>query len=159
MAEYSTSADQIVNPGESVTFDLAPSPCNRGFVRHRDGSGNFLLSGWMPSFGFHSGCQCSRNKSAQYSVNFSGNISVPTGGTAGEISLALALDGATLPDGVMIVTPAAVEEYFNVNAMSSVDIWRGCCETVTVRNISDQAIQVRAGASINFARPDLIVTY
>lgn len=161
MAEYSTSADQIVNPGESVIFDLAPSPCNRGFVRHRNGSGNFLLFGWLPSLGWglRGGCQCGRSKSAQYSVNFGGNIAIPTGGTAGEISLALALDGSTLPDSIMVETPTALEAYSNVNTTTPVDIWRGCCETITVRNTSDQAIQVRAGASISFTRPDLAVTY
>lgn len=156
MAEYSTSVDQTVNPGESVIFDLAPVPCTRGFVRHRSGSGNFLLSGWLPA---NRCARCSRNSSAQYSVNFGGNIAVPTGGTAGEISLALSLDGSTLPDSVMVVTPAAVEEYFNVNTTTPVDVWRGCCETIAVRNISEQAIQVRAGASISFNRPDLVLSY
>ncbi len=154
MAEYSTSADQTVNPGESVTFDLAPVPCNRGFVRWRSGSGNFLLAGTVPN----RGCRC-RNRSARYSVTFGGNIGVATGGTAGEISLALALDGSTLPDGIMTVTPAAVEEFFNVSRSITADIWAGCCETITVRNISEQPITVRAGATISFDRPDLMVSY
>lgn len=155
MAEYSTSIDQTVNPGETVTFDLAPSPCNRGFVRHRNGSGNFLLAGVVPNRG---GCRC-RAKSAKYDVVFGGNIAVATGGTAGEISLALALDGSTLPDGIMTVTPAAVGDFFNVGRHVMADIWSGCCETIAVRNISDQPITVQAGASIAFSRPDLVVSY
>lgn len=157
MAEYSTSADQVVNPGASVIFDQVVVPCNRGFVRHRGGSGNFLLSGWLPNRGCR--CACARNRSAQYSVNFGGNIAVNTGGTAGEISLAFALDGSTLPDSLMIQTPAAVEEYANVGTTNAVEVWRGCCENVSVVNTSDQAILVRAGAHINFSRPDLSVTY
>lgn len=156
MTEYSTSVDQVVNPGESVIFDQAPVPCNRGFVRHRSGSGNFLLSGWLPRRG---GCQCSRNRSARYLVAFGGNIAVNTGGTAGEITMNLALDGSTLPDSLMAVTPAAVEEYFNVGTSNVVEVWNGCCETISVRNTSDQPILVRAGAHIGFARPDLTVTY
>ena len=92
-------------------------------------------------------------------MNFGGNIAVATGGTAGEISLALSLDGSTLPDSIMTVTPAAVEEFFNVSRTINVDIWNGCCETIMVRNITEQPITVRAGATITFDRPDLRVTY
>ena len=53
MAEYSANALQTVNPGETVIFTEAPVPCNRGFVRHRDDTGVFILSGWLPS-GRHS---------------------------------------------------------------------------------------------------------
>lgn len=153
MAEYSASAIQVVNPGESVVFTEAPVPCTRGFVRHRDESGNFLLTGWVPT----RGCGC-RSKSANYLVDFGANISIPTGGTVGPISLAIAIDGATIASSEMIVTPAAVDEYFNVSRAINAEIWRGCCETVTVRNTSDQPIQVQ-DANIIFSRPDLAVTY
>ena len=153
MAEYSASAIQTVNPGESIVFTDAPVPCKRGFVRHRDGSGSFLLSGWIP----RRGCGC-RADSANYLVDFGANISVPEGGTVGAISVAFAIDGNTIPTTEMIVTPAAVDEYFNVSRAANVDIWRGCCETVSVRNLSDQPIQV-SDANIIFARPDLSVTY
>ena len=147
MAEYSASAVQIVNPGESIVFTESPDPDRRNFVRHRDDSGNFLLSGWMPN-----SCCCKRN--AEYLVDFGCNISIPEGGTVGEISLAISLDGATLPSSTMKATPAAVEEYFNVSRAINVDIWRGCCETVTVRNTSDQPVQVES-ANIIFNRTDL----
>lgn len=155
MAEFIANA-QTIAPGESVVFETS-SPCRRGFVRHRDGSGNFLLSGWVPAF--RAGCPCmNQNRSAEYLVDFGANIAIPTGGTVGEISIAIALDGSTLPDSVMTVTPAAVEQYFNVSRAINVDIWRGCCETVTVRNVSDQPILLNAG-NIIFSRPDLSVTY
>lgn len=155
MAEYSANAVQVVNPGEAIVFTETPVPCRRGFVRHREGAGNFLLSGWVPS---RSGCGCRRAKSAEYLVDFGANISIPTGGTAGEISVAIQIDGATVPSTQMIATPAAVNEYFNVSRAVNVSVWNGCCEAVSIVNTSDQAIQVQ-NANVLFSRPDLAVTY
>ena len=155
MAEYSANALQVVNPGEAIVFTASPSPCKRGFVRHRDETGNFILSGWAPT---RYGCRCNQNGSVEYLVDFGANISIPTGGTVGEISVAIAVDGTTVPYSSMVVTPAAVEEFANVSRAVNVDIFRGCCETVTVRNTSDQPIQVQ-NANIIFSRPDLLVTY
>lgn len=152
MAEYSSSAVQTVAPNETVIFTESPVPCERGFVRHRDDSGNFLLSGYVPCKG---GC---RANSALYMVDFGANIAVPTGETVDSISLALTIDGATIPASVMTVTPAAVEEFFNVSRAINVQVWRGCCETVAVKNTSDIPILV-SGANIIFARPDMSVTY
>lgn len=155
MAEYSANAVQTVNPGESIIFTES-TPCNRGFVRHRDGTGSFLLSGLVPNSCW-CGCLCNRNKAASYLVDFGANIAIPTGGTVGEISVAIAVDGATLPASTMIVTPAAVEQYFNVSRAINAEIWRGCCETVTIRNTSDQPILVQ-NANVIFSRPDLNIT-
>ncbi len=155
MAEYSANAVQTVNPGESVIFTDSPVPCERGFVRHRDDSGAFMLSGWMPNS--NCGCNCNRRNVANYLVDFGANIAIPEGGTAGEISLAIAVDGSTLPSSTMIVTPADTEEYFNVSRAINVQIWRGCCESVSIRNTSDQPILVQ-NANIIFARPDLNIT-
>lgn len=149
MSEFSANAIQVVNPGESIVFTESPVPNRNGLVRHRDDTGNFLLSGYIPQ----SGCGC-RNNSASYLVDFGANISIPTGGTAEAISVAIAVDGATLPATTMIVTPAAVDEYFNVSRAANVEVWNGCCETVTVRNTSSQPIQVQ-NANIIFSRPDL----
>lgn len=149
MAEYSANAAQVVNPGESVVFTESPVPCLKGLVRHRDGSGNFLLSGVIQN-GFRRGCCCSQ-QSVDYLVGFGANISIPTGGTPGAISLAIAIDGSTEPETTMTVTPAAVEESFNVSRSTNVQIWANCCETVTIRNISDQPITVE-NANITFVR-------
>lgn len=153
MAEYSANAIQVVNPGETVVFTETPVPCARGFVRHRDDSGNFLLNGWTP----RKACGC-RSASATYLVDFGANISIPEGGTVGPISLALIIDGATISSSTMIVTPAAVNEYYNVSRAINAQIWNGCCENLSVRNTSDQPIQVQ-NANIIFSRPDLGVTY
>lgn len=156
MAEYSANAIQTVAPGESIVFTDAPVPCARGFVRHRDGTGNFLLSGWTPSHGC--GCGC-KPKSANYLIDFGANIAIPEeGGTVEPISVAITIDGATLPASTMIVTPAAVGDYFNVSRAINAQVWHGCCETITVRNTSTQPILVQ-NANIILTRPDLTVTY
>lgn len=154
MAEYTANAAQTVNPGEVVVFTNTPVPCRRGFVRHREGTGNFLLSGWVPS---SYGCRCNRPNAANYLADFGANIAVPDGETVGPISLAITIDGATIPASTMIVTPAAVEEFFNVSRAINISVWRGCCETVAVRNTSAIPILVQ-NANILFSRPDLAIT-
>lgn len=151
--EFSNNLVQTVNPGESVIFTESPVPCTRGFVRHRDNTGNFLLRGNVRrnSYG------CCPN-SARYLVDFGANIAIPTGGTVAPISLALTLDDGTVPTTQMTVTPAAVEEFFNVSDATIVSVWHGCCQSLTVRNISDQPILVQ-NANVIFSRPDLNVTY
>lgn len=114
----------------------------------RDGSGNFLLSGWVPQN------VCGRVNNARYLVGFGANIAIPEGGTVGAISVAIAIDGSTEQETTMIVTPAAVEEYFNVGRQANIPIWRNCCETVSIRNTSDQPI-LMMNANILFDRPDL----
>lgn len=153
-AEYSAVTAQLVNPGESVIFTATEVPCRRGLIRHRDNTGNFLLVGYVPYLG---GCYCNRSNTANYMVDFGANIAIPTGSAVGEISLALAIDSSTIPGSTMIVTPAAVEQYFNVSRAINADIFRGCCETVTVRNTSAIPILVQ-NANIVFSRPDLFMS-
>ena len=157
MAEWSANASQTVNPGETVIFTETEVPCTRGFVRHREGTGDFVLAGWVPSRG-GCRCRCKQANSAIYNVGFSGNIAIPTGETVGEISLAITVNGTTIPSSTMIQTPAAVEEYANVSVEKAVPIWRNCCQTVAVRNTSSVPILVQ-NANITFSRPDLAVTY
>ena len=156
MAEYSANALQTVNPGETIVFTESPDPCRRGLVRHRDGTGNFLLSGWVPNIGC--GCRCRRQRSAEYLIDFGANIAIPTDETVGPISVALTIDGATIPASQMIVTPAAVEEFFNVSRAINAQIWNGCCESVAIRNTSDIPILVQNANAI-FSRPDLALSY
>lgn len=155
MAEWSANAVQTVNPGESVVFTNNPVSCKRGFVQNRADTGSFLLSGWVPNNMRR--CCCNRNNSAVYLVEFGANIAIPTGGTVESISLAVTIDGTTIPSSQMILTPAAVEEYGNVSCAVNAQVWNGCCQTVTVRNTSEQPILVQ-NANIIFSRPDLAVT-
>ena len=137
MTELTAPGDQVVNPGESVVFTQVPVPCNRGFVRHRLGSGNVLLAGKV----FRKPCGCFPNN-AQYALKFGANIGVPTGGTAEAITIAIAIDGSTIPSSQMEVTPAAVEQFFNVNRDIVAEVWSGCCETINIRIRSSQTITV-----------------
>lgn len=155
MAEWTSTASQTVNPGESVIFSDNPVPCNRGFVKHRDESGTFYLSGWTPQRNCACGCRAS---SATYLVDFGANVSIPEGGTVGPISLAFQLEGDTLPSTTMTVTPAAVEQAWNVSRAANVQVFRQCgCATFAVRNTSTQPIVISA-ANVIFARPDLAIT-
>lgn len=151
MPEYSAVAAQTVNPGESIVFSLDSTDFCSQFVRHRDETGNFLLSGFVPN---RRRTCCCKPRTAEYLVDFGANIAIPTGGTVGEISVALAVDDTTIPASLMAVTPAAVEERFNVSRAITVPIWQGCCQTVSIRNTSDQPIEV-TNANVIFARPDL----
>jgi hypothetical protein len=143
MAEFSANALQTVNPGESIVFTENPVPCTKGLVRHRDGTGAFLLSGRSNNC-----CPC---RSVNYLVDFGANIAVPTGETVGPISVAITIDGATIPGSEMTVTPAAVEEFFNVSRAINAKIWNGCCESVSIRNTSEIPILVQ-NANVIFTR-------
>ena len=154
MAEFSANQLQTVNPGETVIFTESPVPCRRGLIRHRDDTGNFLLVGYIPR---QYGCRCQRQQDANYLVDFGANIAIPTGGTVEAISLALSVDGATVPSSNMIVTPAAAEQFFNVSRAINVAVFGGCCESLAVRNTSTQPILVQ-NANIIISRPDLAVT-
>ena len=130
MAEFTAIALQTVEENQNVLLTETPICPTRGII-HREGSGIVRVSG--------AGSQ----SRARYLVSFSGNIQIPTGGTVGEISVAIAIDGEPLASTQMIVTPAAVENFFNVSAQVYIDVTCGCCATVAVENTSDQAIEVQ----------------
>lgn len=134
MAEYSAIADQIVQPGADIVFTETRVNCNRGLIRHRDGSPNFLLSGAVR-------CRC--KQCADYYVSLGANVSIPTGGTAEPITLAIAVNGSADPASTIEITPTAANEYTSVSRCIDIPIWAGCCETLTVRNTSTQPIQVK----------------
>lgn len=145
-AEYSANAAQVVPANGSVIFTESPVPCNRGLIYHRDGSGLFRL---VNRFFRQNIMQCWRRNS-NYEVTFHANISIPTGGTVGEIELAVFVDGEEDPSSIMSFTPAAVEVAGNVGATVIATVPYVCgCSTVSVRNISDQAITVE-NANITF---------
>ena len=155
MAAFGNNTVQTVAANGTIITPNVIVPCNRGFVRYRDGI--FTLSSWTP-FNDDYSCPCYSNDSALYDVHVKANIAVPTGGTAEEISIALALNGTVMPLSRMRVTPAAVEEYFNVSVDMPVEVWSGCCQSVSIINTSTQDILVDT-PSISFSRPDLAVTY
>ena len=121
---------QTVLVGANVLFTDTIVP-GKACTLHRIGSGLVTLKGVTD--------QCR----ARYKVSFGGNIAVPTGGTVEAISLALAIDGEPIASTTMTVTPAAVENFFNVFGAVYLDIPRGCCSQISVRNINTQSIEVQ----------------
>lgn len=139
MAESTANAIQTVNPGETVIFTLNNYAGGCPGIFHRNETGEFLIQGG-PNNG---GCCCCNNNTREVLTSFGANIAIPTGGTVEEISLAIAVDGTTLPYTTMRVTPATVEEYWNVSRTTNVPIWRNCCQSVSIRNTSTQPILVQ----------------
>lgn len=158
LCEFSNNALQTINPNASAIFTETEVPCERGLILHRDGTGSFLAKGAVRN---NVGCVCRYNqnsRTAKYLVEFGANIAVPTGQTVGEISVAIAVNGTVIPSSQMIVTPAAVEEFNNVSNAKVVEIYAGCCETVSIVNISDIPILMQ-NANVVISRPDLYMSY
>ena len=128
--EIIANAIQTVPANQNVYFTDTVI-CGNASIGHRDDSGLVTLRGVTN--------QCR----ARFMVTFGGNIAIPTGGTVGPISLAIAINGEAVPATTMIVTPAAVEQYFNVKSSVFVDVPRGCCLNISVTNTSDEAINVQ----------------
>lgn len=128
--EIIANALQEVAANQNVYFTDEVTSGNCA-ITHRDDSGLVTLRGLT--------CQCR----ARFKVSFGGNIAVPATGTAGPISLAIAIDGEAVRPTTMTVTPAAVSEFFNVFSSVFIDVPKGCCLTVSVQNISAVAIDVQ----------------
>ena len=138
MAEYVSVATQEVASNGNVVFTNTAVK-GSGCIQHREGGGIITLRGLTN--------QCR----ARFFVDFSANIAVPTGGTAGAISLAIAISGEPVLSSQMISTPAAVEQFNNVSAGIYVDVPKGCCINIAVENTSGVAIDV-ANANIVVTR-------
>lgn len=130
MAEFTAAAVQTVAINQNVLFTETPVFGGRG-IFHREGSGIVTARG-------NTG-QCR----ARYRVTFGANIAVPTGGTVGPISLAIAINGEALASSIMTVTPTVVASFFNVNRTIFVDAPCGCCTDISVENVSTQPILVQ----------------
>ena len=147
MAEYTYNPIQLVEPNQNVILNNN-IPCNRGYVLHREESGIVTLRGIVNN------PQCCF---ARYQVTFNGNIAVPEDGTVGPIAIALAIDGEPIQTSRAIVTPAAVDEYFNVTSTAFVTVPRGCCFNVAVENVSFGATAADAPTAINVQNANLVV--
>ena len=136
MAEYTNANIVSVAAGQNVPLTetaVNSKPC----IVHRAGAGLVTLRGMTN--------QCR----ARYKVSYGGNVAIPTGGTVGAITAALAVNGEALTSATATVTPAAVENYFNVYVSAQVSVPKGCCVTVAMKNTSAQAV--------NFANSNLTV--
>ncbi len=123
MAEFLANEVQTVDLNQPLLFN-ASIPCQKGYVFHEDGTGNFILRGITP------------NCFARYQVTFNGNIAIPTGGAVTPIALAISVNGEARPTSRAILTPAAVDEYGNVTSTAIITVPRGCCFNLAVRYIS-----------------------
>lgn len=134
MAEYRMNAVQTVPANGTIVFSNDFFPCNKGLIVHQDDSGLFQVRGIV------------NNPCAEYGklkINFGANVAIPTGGTIEPVTLAITVNGVTEPATTMISTPAAVEEYNNINREVEIPIPRGCCQNVAVTNTSTQTIEVQ----------------
>ena len=149
MAEFTYNPIQLVNPNQPVILNNS-IPCPKKYVVHRNESGIVTLRGIV-----NNTCGCF----ARYQVTFNGNIAVPEGGTAGPISVALAVDGEPVLTSRAIVTPAAADEYFNVTSTAIITVPKGCCSNVSVENTSESATPATVPApQINVQNANLTIT-
>lgn len=128
--EITANAIQTVPVGQNVQFTDTVTSGNCA-IMHREGSGLVTVKGNTN--------QCR----ARYKISFGGNIAVPTTGTAGPIQLAIAVDGETINSTIMFSTPGATNAYFNVFSAIFLDVPRGCCMSISVRNTSTQPVNVQ----------------
>ena len=124
MAEYLTR-DQVETVALNTPIPFLDSiRCPNGCVIHSSGSGIFILKGKT------------NNCFTRYELEFTGNISIPTGGAVTPIATAIVLSGEQQQGSRSIYTPAAVDEYGNVTSRATIDIPRGCCLNVSVEYVS-----------------------
>lgn len=152
MAEFTKNEVQTVLANQVVTLNTTIG-CNKGYVYHRNGSGIVTLRGITP------------NCFARYQVTFNGNIAVPSTGTVGPISVAIAIDGEPILTSRAIVTPAAVatepptqENFFNVTSTAIINVPKGCCLNVSVENTSEGATPTDPAPAILVQNANLTVS-
>lgn len=128
--EITANSVQTVATEQNILYTetvVAGNQC----ILHREGSGIVKLRGLTN--------QCR----ARFKITFNGNIAIPTSGTVGAISAAIAISGEPVAATNMIVTPAAGENYFNIASVTFVDVPSGCCTDISVKNTSTQNILVQ----------------
>lgn len=129
MAEFTAVATQTVAQNSNIIWTDTPVPGNCSIV-HREGSGLVTLRA-LPNG------QCR----SRFKVTFGANLAAVTAAFA--VSLAVAINGEPVSSSTMIVTPAAVGEYFNVNSSVYLDIPTNCCSQISVENTSAQSVSIQ----------------
>lgn len=128
--EITANALQTVQANQNVIF-TDTAVCGSNSIMHREGSGLVTLRGLTD--------QCR----ARFKVYFSGNVAIPAGGAVAPITLAIALNGEGVGPTTMISTPAAAEEFNNIASFIYVEVPRGCCYQLSVKNIGAAPIDVQ----------------
>ena len=144
-SEYSYPLTQVVAADENILFLNGDRCCKRGYILHNNTSGVFRLKGICKN--------CATR--AVYKVNFHANVAVAPaadGGVLEPVTLALTQNGETMLNTVSTVTPAAIGDLWVINFETLIELPCGCCDTISVRNISaTTAIEVE-NANILFER-------
>ena len=133
MAEFTYNPIQEIEPGAAAQLTKTIG-CNKGYIVFDPETGIVILRGVSTS-------PCA--KFARYRISAGSNIAIPTGGTVGEISQALALNGVAVQPSRARITPSAVEDYWNVTSFRDIDVPIGCCYSFSVQNTSDQSINMQ----------------
>ena len=148
MAEYINVESQAVALNNPIIFSSSPIPCNKGYVLHEDGTGNFILRG------------VTNNCFARYQIVYSGNVSVPEGGAVTAVGLAISINGETRPSSLAVYTPQAVQEQGNLTCTAIVTVPRNCCFNVSVRyvdaTVADPA--VTPTPTVEVANSNLVIS-
>lgn len=151
MAEFTNNAIQLVQPNQAVLLNSSwgfPFVFGSG-IFHQGESGIITLRGIVNN---------PYKSLALYQVTFNGNIALPAGATVGPIAIAIARSGEPLLTSRAIVTPAAVDEYFNVTSTAFIVVPRGCCFDISVENVSESATPATTPApAINVQNANLVV--
>ena len=122
--EYSYPLVQTVAVDENVLFLNGNRCCKKGYIVHNDSSGIFRIKGDP------------RNCKTIYKVHFNANIAIATGGTVEPISVALTQNGEVLRNSIATVTPAAIGDFWNAGFETFIELPCGCCDTISIENIS-----------------------
>lgn len=128
MVVLSTTAEQTLQPGQTISFDNLVT---------WSGCGEVARSGGPLGLRF---------ENAVYELSFNANV---TGETAAEpVQLSISLGGSALPETTMIYTPAAANAVGNVSASTYVRTRQGLSNQVTVTNSGANPIIVSPNASL-----------
>lgn len=128
MLNLSNTTEQVLLPGQSITFDLILLQTCSNAERHRRGSANVeILNGEI------------------FDIDFSANIA---GQAAGQVQLAVMVDGEALPASNMITTVAAANSIYNVSRPGIKVRKIGCSNTISVRNTGTTNIILPARSSL-----------
>lgn len=108
--EITANALQSVATGSNVVFTNTAVAGNCS-IMYREGSGLVTLRGLTNG-----------QRRARFRISFGGNIGLPTTGTAGAISLAIAINGEPVTTSTMISTPTATGQFNNVSRALFLDV-------------------------------------
>ena len=134
--EITANALQSVATGSNVVFTNIAVAGNCS-IMYREGSGLVTLRGLTNG-----------QRRARFRISFGCNIGLPTTGTAGAISLAIAINGEPVTTSTMISTPTTTGQFNNVSRVLFLDVLGGCCTQISIENTSSQAIDVENASLI-----------